>query len=92
MLGFNTGALAALATAAIAAVAGQLRPGPTCTTRGCGTGQQMISTYYSNTPSSHQARTTSPPTLAMPIHLQQLQLRSFYLPKHLPTIPEEEPP
>jgi hypothetical protein len=38
-------------------------------------------------PTSHQARTTSPPTLATPIHLQQLQL-----PKHLPTIPEEELP
>ena len=58
---------------------------------GRGTGQQMLSTYYSYTPSSHQARTTSPPTLATPIHLQQLQLRSFYLPKHLPTIPEEPP-
>ena len=58
---------------------------------GRGTGQQMLSTYYSYTPSSHQARTTSPPTLATPIHLQQVQLRSFYLPKHLPTIPEEPP-
>jgi hypothetical protein len=38
-------------------------------------------------PTSHQSRTTSPPALATPIHLQQLQL-----PKHLPTIPEEEPP
>ena len=65
MLGFSAGALAALDTATVAAVAGQLRPDPT----------------------SHQARTTSPPTLATPIHLQQLQL-----PKHLPTIPEEEPP
>ena len=38
---------------------------------GRGTGQQMLSTYYSYTPSPHQARTTtSPPTLAMPIHLQ----------------------
>ena len=58
----------------------------------CGTGQQMLSTYYSYTFSSHQACTTSPPTLATPIHLQQLQLRSFYLvPKHLPMIPEELP-
>ena len=29
---------------------------------GRGTGQQMLSTYYSYTPSSHQASTTSPPT------------------------------
>ena len=58
---------------------------------GRGKGQQMLSTYYSYTPSSHQARTTSPPTLATPIHLQQLQLQSFYLPKHLLTIPEEPP-
>ena len=59
---------------------------------GRGTGQQMLSTYYSYTLSSHQARTTSPPTLVTPIHLQQAQLpRSFYLPKQLPTIPEEPP-
>ena len=50
------------------------------------------STYYSYTPSSHQARTTSPPTLVTPIRFQQAQLRSFYLPKQLPTIPKEEPP
>jgi hypothetical protein len=40
---------------------------------GRGTGQQMLSTYYAYTP----------PTLATPIHLQQLQLpqlRLFYLP------------
>ena len=36
---------------------------------GRGTGQQMLSTYYSYTPASHQARTTSPPTLATPIYL-----------------------
>ena len=59
---------------------------------GSGTGQQMLSTYYSYTPSSHQVRTTLPPTLATPIHLQQAQLpRSFFLPKQLPTIPEEPP-
>ena len=55
------------------------------------TGQQMLSTYYSYTPFSHQARTTSPQKLAMPITLQQLHLRSFFLPKHLPPIPEEPP-
>ena len=49
---------------------------------GHGMGQQMLSTYYSYKPSSYQARTTSPPTLAMPINLQELQLRLFYLPKH----------
>jgi hypothetical protein len=59
---------------------------------GRGTRQQMFSTYYSYTPSSHQAHTTSPPTLVTPIHFQQGQLpRSFYLPKQLPTIPEEPP-
>ena len=36
---------------------------------GRGTGQQMLSTYYLYTPSSHQVRTTLPPTLATPIHL-----------------------
>ena len=56
---------------------------------GIGTGQQMLSTYYPYTPSSHQVRTTLPPTLATPIHLQQSQItRSFFL---LPTIPEEPP-
>jgi hypothetical protein len=74
-VGFSAGALATLATIAVAAVAGQLRPDPTCTTRasGHGTGQQL-STYYLYTPSFHQACTTSPPTLATPIHLQQRQL------------------
>jgi hypothetical protein len=40
---------------------------------------------------SFVAHPTSPPTLATPITLQQLQLRSFFLPKHLPPIPEEPP-
>jgi hypothetical protein len=47
---------------------------------GRGTGQPMLSAYYSCTPSSHQARTTSPPTLVTPIHLQQAKLRSFSYP------------
>ena len=56
---------------------------------GNGTGQQMLSTYYSYTPSSHQVRTTLPPTLATPIHFQQSQIpRSFFL---LQPIPEEPP-
>ena len=59
---------------------------------GRGTEQQIISTFYTYNPSSYQARSTSPPTLAMsPILQQQLPFRSFLLPKHLPPIPEEPP-
>ena len=58
---------------------------------GRGTGQQILSTFYPCKPLSYQARSTTPTTLAMSPILQQLPLRSFYHPKHLPPIPEEPP-
>jgi hypothetical protein len=54
-------------------------------------GQQILSTFYPYKPSSSRARSTSPPTLAISPILQKLSLRSFYLTKHLPPIPEEPP-
>ena len=56
-----------------------------------GTGQQILSTFYPHKPSSFRARSTSPPMLAMSPILQQISLRSFYLPKNLPVIPWEPP-
>ena len=54
---------------------------------GRGTGQQILSTFDPYKPSSYQASSASPPTLAMsPILQQQLPFKSFLLPKQIPPI------